>query len=786
MQNRAIITLEHLYGIGLLIALLTAGTEAQSIWLVERNWGKLFSPAGMAAISIYFLLFVSGLLLFLRNIWRPDDLTRIARGLQKQAVFRWLFVTGLLLVVAWIYLYSPWQDVLTGPWTQLVFAVGVTQIVLFFAAPYRDQRFGWAELALALAVFLYPRIIHEVRALMPVALVYRGAAAGGLFLLLGLTLLLYHSIGERARAALIRLRARLGAARWVLAAAFCLLPLLYRYAVGAETYILYDDIRFAVWLTAVWVAAFLVSTGADRLVSHEALGLCLGVLVLVLAVTDALLMVVDDPFSLTWSEGNRFYDYSLVFGQSRYNYDGRIVNPYSSPGRYGLWGILFLWEGLPIWAHRLWNKILLILPALIFAARLTRTLKPPALRYGMLLWIALFFIVLAPLHPPFMLVSIISIWFAFDASPVKRGAALALAGFYAGLSRWTWAFAPGALGALIDLLLYYPRRGGPVWRRLLPTVMLTALGVLPGLVQSVGSFRSTLAGESLTAQQPLLWYRLLPNATLGPGVLFLALLTTMPLVLLLVWWMLSNRWQLDWVQKTAIWGALIGFFAVGLLISTKIGGGGDLHNLDMYLVTLIVVITLGWAAQAQGQGEDRWPPAVIALAVWSACLVVYPFTSFSPKSSYSPRLDLPQPGQITETLSTVRTEVERAAAEGEILFMDQRQLLTFGYVNAIPFVPEYEKKYMMDQAMANNAAYFQAYYADLAHQRFALIMTEPLRTRRKDEMGGPFSEENDAWVTWVSNPTLCFYEPIYTFKDTNVQLLVPKKEPLGCEQFVNP
>jgi len=34
--------------------------------------------------------------------------------------------------------------------------------------------------------------------------------------------------------------------------------------------------------------------------------------------------------------------------------------------------------------------------------------------------------------------------------------------------------------------------------------------------------------------------------------------------------------------------------------------------------------------------------------------------------------------------------------------MDQRQLLTFGYVPKIPLVDDYEKKYMMDTAMTGD------------------------------------------------------------------------------------
>jgi hypothetical protein len=43
-----------------------------------------------------------------------------------------------------------------------------------------------------------------------------------------------------------------------------------------------------------------------------------------------------------------------------------------------------------------------------------------------------------------------------------------------------------------------------------------------------------------------------------------------------------------------------------------------------------------------------------------------------------------------------------------------------------------------------------------------------------------FGEENNAWVKWVSNPILCYYEPKMTLKEVGVQLLVPKKQQLDC------
>jgi hypothetical protein len=175
----------------------------------------------------------------------------------------------------------------------------------------------------------------------------------------------------------------------------------------------------------------------------------------------------------------------------------------------------------------------------------------------------------------------------------------------------------------------------------------------------------------------------------------------------------------------------------------------------------------------------------IALTVFSIFWVVYPFLPLNPGSDYHPRLQLPNENKVSEAFSKAREEVAKFSKAGEVLFMDHRQLLTFHYLPPVPFVPEYEKKYMMDQAMANNARYFEEYYHDLAQKRFDLIVTEPLRTKRREELGGPFSEENDAWVVWVSNPTLCFYEPLYISTDVNLELLVPRQNPSGCEEYLN-
>lgn len=161
------------------------------------------------------------------------------------------------------------------------------------------------------------------------------------------------------------------------------------------------------------------------------------------------------------------------------------------------------------------------------------------------------------------------------------------------------------------------------------------------------------------------------------------------------------------------------------------------------------------------------------------CLITV-ITVHGQKILDSQPLVLPSTTQSQEGLEVIRQAVDSARG-GEILFIDQRQLLTFGEIVDVPLVADYEKKRMMDMAMANDSDYFYQYYKDLKAHRFTLIVTEPLvvNYQTKDYEYG-FGDENNAWVTWVTIPTLCYYEPIETDRLNNFQLLVPRSNPLSA------
>jgi hypothetical protein len=209
------------------------------------------------------------------------------------------------------------------------------------------------------------------------------------------------------------------------------------------------------------------------------------------------------------------------------------------------------------------------------------------------------------------------------------------------------------------------------------------------------------------------------------------------------------------------------------------GGGNNLHNLDMFLLGLVFVAALAWWVgidhwiiqldQRPIDGSTSFPRLLLLLVVISPA--IQQVLDLKP-------LDLADMDKVNNAISKVVAEVDRAKQQGEVLFMDQRQLLTFGYVKDVPLVPDYEKKFLMDRAMSNDAAYFEQFYKDLANHRFTLIVSELLKVKynvEKDSDYG-FGEENDLWVKWVADPVLRYYQPIETFKNRRLQLLVPITE----------
>lgn len=533
-------------------------------------------------------------------------------------------------------------------------------------------------------------------------------------------------------------------------------------------------LRLVLMLISSMCLALALSTREMNLPNYSTLLLGLVLTGSLIAIATQFSTVTNYPFALHWSEGNRLYDYSLPFGSERYNYSGKITNPYSSIGRYALWGIPYLIPNTPIWLHRLWNAVLTTIPFILFGFLLARwTYFDKVGKWAFALWVYLF-LVQGPIYTPLILSAIL---LALLVQPNKwwlSWIGAFIAGYYASISRWTWMPAAGTWAVMILLdgfKMSKPFKLDQVFKRLLPIALVGITGYLGGILGNPKLFSPSELSQSTTFSQPLLWYRLLPNPTYKEGILLGLALATLPVAILLIWMALSHKKPLNWVQSSAYLLASLAFLAIGLTASVKIGGGNNLHNLDMFLITLALLcgLFLKEAGASLFAGWRTWAQALLALAIF--------IPAWTPIQHAQP-LSLPSGEETQKALDIIRKKVSLYRTIGEVLFIDQRQLLTFGLVENIPFVPEYEKKYMMDQAMAGNLAYFEKFYQDLVNKRFALIISDPLFPKRK--YTDMFSEEHNAWVKWVVWPLLCYYAPVNTLKEVNVQLLVPKERPSNC------
>ena len=622
-----------------------------------------------------------------------------------------------------------------------------------------------------------------------------------------------------ALARVAKLRNKLGAARWLLSAVVLILPIwILQYT--AWGLVLHGQyLRWLLWAVSGVLLGFLLTRSAEHAVEWlgilSALTLISGAAVFILSLGN----VTSYPFSLGWSEGNRWWDYSILFGRDIYIYpEDKSIPVLLDVGRQFIGGIPFLIPNVTIWQARLWTGLVNAVPYFILGLVAFKSAQFKRWQWILVSVWTMIFVLQGPIHPPLLWCAIF-VAFAWGKPLWLAVPLIFVTSYFAEVSRYTWLFAPGMWAAMLEFASGL--RGSndrAVWIRAISVGIAGILGgyvapfflpaILAGLSPDVSSSLGggvTLAGIGNEASsQELLWYRLFPNATYPEGILIGLLLAVGPLIAVLVYLSVTRRWALNFLQKLAVILPLLAFLVVGLIVSVKIGGGGDLHNMDMFIIGLLFAGAMAWH-----QSGAKWILESAASPVWIRIvllfMVVYP--AYYPMKFIAPNqvaeedmtwvmtlADIPPQGPFPEllpyktdsdkALKDIKDAIEEYAPNGDVLFIDQRQLLTFKYVTGVPLVPEYDKKVLINEAMSASESYFQSFYRDLAAHRFSLIITNPLHERIQTEEDN-FGEENNAWVEWVSAPVLCFYEPVNTLKKVRIQLLVPKEDISACAKYLD-
>ena len=487
--------------------------------------------------------------------------------------------------------------------------------------------------------------------------------------------------------------------------------------------------------------------------------------------------VRDFPFSNGWSEASRYYYASLFFDRKLYGLD---VSPsVLHPTRYLMQSLPFLLEGIPLWGHRLWQALLWIVFTALAAYVLVRRLRLkgwlPAILTAMTVYLYLF----RGAVYYHLLVPVVIVLAGFDRrKPWRSTIVVALASAWAGISRINWYPVPAMLA--IALYLLEERQGDrPLWRYLGFPALWSVLGIGCAFgSQALYMFLSGNQPEQFTSSfsSNLLWYRLWPSPTFRLGLGFSALLVSFPLLWLIVarLWQGKGRWR--FIRVFGLVAMLLVLFAGGLVVSVKIGGGNNLHNLDAYLVLLLLV---GAYLYYDRFAEEDNDVSTAACYNWMRTLALVAVPIFFALQGGGP-MRLPAEDVTRPALNYLSWAVNYAARDGgEVLFVAERHLLLFEDEFDLPLVPRYEKVFFMEMVMSQNRPYLEEFYADIQSQRFEAIVIDPLATFYKGEQRS-WAEEHNVWVRFVSRPLLCYYRPRLTLDEMPVQVLYPRRDAQDC------
>ena len=514
------------------------------------------------------------------------------------------------------------------------------------------------------------------------------------------------------------------------------------------------------------------------------------------------------PFSMGWSEASRYYYGSLLFARSIYG----VSVPLSAlhPSRYILQAIPFLFANSGLYASRLWQFLLWVGMTGITSAALAwrvfgrtggrggfqtqggATLRP----YIIAGWLFLYFLRVGVYYHLELMV-FIPLFLVSEKNHWRSLAAVIFASAWAGISRVNWMPVPAMLAITLYLLEEPFSAYRNTWHYLKKPIIWGIAGLLSAIIASVlyiplsGNSNNVLAFASSFSSLKL-WFRLLPNDSFPIGILPGILIISGPLILLFAGYSLQRFTKLHVLRRVGLWSMLAVLFAGGLVVSVKIGGGGDLHNMDAFAVLLAVITIyfIGNQVRAEKVSLEQNDSVLVEPRTeftWSVATVglLIPLIFLIPLLS---RMPIYHPEANQKAFNQLKTMAETASQNGPVLFINERHLLTFHQIN-VPLVPEYEVVMLMEMAMSNNQPYLQQFYYDLKNHRFAAIVSGKQNLGIKEE--GAFADENNIWNSRISPYILCYYEPVLINSsselltyieayDSRIEFYVPKTTPGTC------
>jgi len=487
--------------------------------------------------------------------------------------------------------------------------------------------------------------------------------------------------------------------------------------------------------------------------------------------------VTSYPFAMGWSETSRYYHPSLFLSKAIYRRSYPL--PVLHPTLHLLLVPPYLFDA-PLWIHRFWQVAIRLFLLAVTASAMVRRISMNIKRG---IWfIGLWFFIYLLMGPVYFHLTIPVILILIGYSPGngrRNWLVLLLASAWCGWSRVNWFPVPAMILAVL-YVLETPNRGKSPLQYLIKPAMWGVVGVLTAFafqriyivisgVENINYFYTSLVSD-------LLWYRLSPNTTFPMGILPAAILFSFPIWLVMFFAIRLYKDSLHPIRLFLLFAALLTLFLVGILVSLKIGGGADLHNMDSYFIVLLLMTA--YLAFARFRKEEGMFDSPISLH-WAlvALLIAVPIWWQIRSSAGIITYDRSRTNAV---LSTLQDRVDQVnEQDGEILFITQRHLISMNMLHNVNLIPEYEREDLMEMAMGRNTEYLSRFRNDMKDQRFSLIVADPVSFQYFGRERS-FAEENNVWVRQVMKYILCNYRLDVVFPEDDIALYVPQVGERRC------
>ena len=476
----------------------------------------------------------------------------------------------------------------------------------------------------------------------------------------------------------------------------------------------------------------------------------MGLQTLFLYIFQQIQFINDYPLSQSWSETSHYYYASTFFAERVYGKS--LMLPYIKQSMYLVLSVPFFIPDVSLFSLRLWERFLVIITPVLTSYLLIRrvSFSKRIDKYNLFIWCTLF-IIQGPIYYHLLLVPIVFFIFYQSSNVIKTTVLIIFLSIWTGLSRINWYAVPGTLAALMYYLEVELNEDS--W------VSVVKYNFLPGfwVVLSTGtSFLTEYVYQEMTTIDPkllssafyskLLWYRLLPNPTYTMGIL----LGTIVVSGVVSFFILERFKELDWsvYRIIAILGIVAVYLVGGLIVSVKIGGGADLHNMDVFLLLIAWIFLFLYFRKKtlrKRVGFSLRSKYKYLLLLLFLIPVIYVSSNVSPAPDLNYRI-------AAETIETLQERVNFYNAQGEdVLLATQHHLFTFDLLSGVVNDPYYEKTLMMEVAISENVSIIKKYRRELENEKYPVIIIDFQNTRHKNREESSFAEEQYFYAEYVAD-----------------------------------